>query len=91
MSPVPKSLPAIACPKQLPPTNPFKTFPVNVGTNASAQPWAITPFADLVLISKAANESSLDSPYFEQILRQWAMQFQTNYESYTVLKVVLDP
>lgn len=58
---------------------PILSFPVNVGPSAAAQSWVPTPFADLALIRNAANEYTPDSPYFEQVLRQWAMQLQTHY------------
>jgi hypothetical protein len=47
--------------------------------------------ADLALIRKATNDSGPDTYYFEQVLKQWAMYFQTYYNWYNLLKAVLDP
>ena len=81
MSLVPKSPPQSDL--QLSPTNsyplPILFFSVKVGHPAAAQPWVPTPFADLRLIKNAANESTPESTYFEQVLRQWAMQLQAQY------------
>ena len=44
----------------------------------------------MALIRNAANDSGPDSPYFEQVLKQWAIYHQTYYDWYNLLKVVLD-
>ena len=64
-------------------------FPVNVGPNASIQPWIPTP--PHCLTFQAAGESGPDSLYLEQVLTQWAINLQTHYDWYTLLKACLDP
>lgn len=51
-----------------------EAFPINLGRDAATRPWIPTPLADLVQIRKAA-DSGPDSPYFEQVSKQWAMHF----------------
>lgn len=81
MSLVPKSPPQSDL--QLSPTNsyplPILSFSVKVGHNAAAQPWVPAAFTDLTLIKNTANESILEFPNFEQVLRQWAMQLQAHH------------
>lgn len=50
-----------------------------------------TLLADVALLIKAANNSVSDSPYFEQILKQWTMHLQTYYYWYNLPKAVLNP
>lgn len=61
------------------------------GTNAPNQPWLASLTTALSLIQKAANESGLDSAYFKQVLRRWAMHLWTYFVWYSPLKAVLEP
>lgn len=67
-----------------------EAFPVNLSPDAVTRPCIPTPQADLALIRKAANNSDLKSPYFEQVLKQWSMHLQTYYDWYNLLKPVFN-
>lgn len=77
---------------ELPPYHPLAlAYPANVGHDLTALPWYPTPLANMALIQKVALESSVDSPYLEQVLLQWAIHLQAHYDWNSLLKGVLAP
>lgn len=62
---------------------------LRVSTRKAGRVQQSPKWADLALIREIANELGLDSPYFEQVLRQWALHLQTYYALDNLLKVVL--
>lgn len=69
--------------------HPTCTFAVNVGEDAEFRPWIPTPINDLTMLKKASQESGPNSPYFEQVLKQWAANLQTHFDWVALLKACL--
>lgn len=70
----------------------MEAFTVNLWQNAIKQPWIPTPpYLNSLLSGKWLNELDPDSSYFNQVFTQWAMQLQTYFDWYSLLKAVLEP